>query len=319
MPELIVIGGGPAGLTAALYAVRRRREVLLVSPELGGKTRFRPSIPGAEEHRVIRGGELVSRFARELEYLGYPVRRGKVERVAAEGSGFRVRLAAAEAAAGAGPSGDAGGTAEELTAGAVILATGCRVRPLGVPGEAELFLKGLYGSAVSYAHLFLDKSALVVGDGRRALEAAAELDAAGATVSLVLSGAVASVAGSAGSGPTRRPSGVKILEGHVLRQLRGGDSGMVEALLAAPGGGELALRVDGVFNEMEPEPESGLVAGLAGLDAAGRVRIDARCRTSRPGLFAAGDVTDVHREQVLVAVGEGAKAALSALEYLEGR
>ena len=292
MPELIVVGGGPAGLTAALYAVRRRREVLLVSPELGGKTRFRPSIPGAEEHRVIRGGELVSRFARELEYLGYPVRRGKVERVAADGSGFRVRLAAAEAAAGAGPSGDAGGAAEELPAGAVILATGCRVRPLGVPGEAELFLKGLYGSAVSYAHLFLDKSVLVAGSGPRARAAAAELAAAGARVRA-------------------------LQEGERLSALRGGP-GAVEAVVAAPAG-EITLTVDGVFNALEPSPNSGPVAGLAELDASGYVRVDTGCRSSRPGLFAAGDVTDVHREQVLVAIGEGAKALLSAAEFLEGR
>ena len=355
MPELIVVGGGPAGLTAALYAVRRRREVLLVSPELGGKTRFRPSLPGVEEYRVIRGGELVSRFARELEYLGYPVRQGRVERVTAEGSGFRVRLAegggpsgggegaggdkgagtakgaGAGKRAGAGP----GGAGEELSAGAVILATGCRSRPLGVPGEAELFLKGLYGSAVSYAHLVLDKSVLAVGDGPRAWDAAAELAAAGARVSLLLLGAASAGAGpgsgrparqgagpaAQGSGPAGVPAGVQLLEGYGLRELRSGPGSpaAVEALLSAPGGGELALRVDGVFNELEPVPESRPVAGLAELDAAGRVRVDARCRTGRPGLFAAGDVTDVHREQILVAVGEGAKAALSALEYLEGR
>jgi len=79
------------------------------------------------------------------------------------------------------------------------------------------------------------------------------------------------------------------------------------------------LAVDGVFNALEPSPNSGPVAGLAELDASGYVRVDTGCRSSRPGLFAAGDVTDVHREQVLVAVGEGAKALLSAAEFLEKR
>lgn len=282
MPELIVVGGGPAGLTAAFYAVRGRREVLLVSPDRGGKTRFQSALPGFEEHRVIRGGELVSRFARELEYLGYPLRSGSVEKVSADGDRFRVLLA--------GPAGTAG---EELTARAVILATGCRSRRLGVPGEAELFQKGLYGSAASYAHLFLDKSVLVAGDGPRARGAASELAAAGAKVRL-------------------------LQWGERLTALRGA-AGAVEAVLTSPAGGESVLRVDGVFNELEPLPESGPVAGLAELDGSGYVRVDARCRSSRPGLFAAGDVTDVHREQVLVAVGEGAKAFLSAAEYLEGR
>jgi alkyl hydroperoxide reductase subunit F len=323
MPELIVAGGGPAGLTAALYCVRRRREVLLVSPELGGKTRMRPAIHGAEDYRVIRGGELVSRFARELEYLDYPVRRGRVERVALDGDRFRVRVAGGDAAAPAGsvpgPAGEGEPAGEELTADAVILATGSRSRPLGVPGEEGLFLKGLYGSAVSYAHLFLDKGVLVVGDGRRARDAAVELSAAGAQVSLLLVGA--GPAGAAAASRAGAARGVQLLEGHGLRGLRRGPGagGAVEALLSTPGGGEQVLRVEGVFNEMEPLPESGPVAGLAELDAAGRVLVDARCRTSRQGLFAAGDVTDVHREQILVAVGEGAKAALSALEYLEGR
>lgn len=282
MPELIVVGGGPAGLTAAFYAVRRRLEVLLVSPDRGGKTRFQSALPGFEEHRVIRGGELVSRFARELEYLGYPLRSGSVEKVSADGDRFRVLLA--------GPAGTAG---EELTARAVILATGCRSRRLGVPGEAELFQNGLYGSAASYAHLFLDKSVLVAGDGPRARGAASELAAAGAKVRL-------------------------LQWGERLTALRGA-AGAVEAVLTSPAGGESVLRVDGVFNELEPLPESGPVVGLAELDGSGYVQVDARCRSSRPGLFAAGDVTDVHREQVLVAVGEGAKAFLSAAEYLEGR
>jgi len=302
MPELIVVGGGPAGLTAAFYAVRRRLEVLLVSPELGGQTRFQSALPGFEEHRIIRGGELVDRFARELEYLDYPLRAGSVVEVraqgvvnpAAAGDGFRVRLAAgalSPATAGA-LSPAAGGDGEELSARAVILATGSRAPRLGVPGEAELFQKGLYGSAASYAHLFLDKSVLVVGDGPRARAAAAQLAASGARVRLLQSG-------------------------ERVAALRGGP-GAVQAVLESPAG-QMVLAVDGVFNEQEPSPNSGPVVGLAELDGSGYVRVDARCRCSRQGLFAAGDVTNVHREQVLVAIGEGAKAFLSAAEYLEGR
>lgn len=282
MSELLVVGGGPAGLTAAYYAVRRRLDVLLVSPELGGQTRHQSALPGFEEHRVIRGGDLVARFARELEYLGYPMRAGSVVQVRAAVDGFRVRLAAGREPA----------MGEELAARAVILATGSRASRLGVPGEAELFQKGLYGSAASYAHLFLDKSVLVAGAGARARAAAAELSAAGAQARL-------------------------LEQGERLLSLSGGP-GAVQAVVEGPAGRKL-LDVDGVFNALEPSPNSGPVAGVAELDAGGWVRVDSRCRTSCPGLFAAGDVTDVHREQVLVAMGEGAKAFLSAVEYLEGR
>jgi alkyl hydroperoxide reductase subunit F len=196
--------------------------------------------------------------------------------------GFRVRLAAGREPA----------MGEELAARAVILATGSRASRLGVPGEAELFQKGLYGSAASYAHLILDKSVLVAGAGARARAAAAELSAAGAQARL-------------------------LEQGERLLSLSGGP-GAVQAVVEGPAGRKL-LDVDGVFNALEPSPNSGPVAGVAELDAGGWVRVDSRCRTSCPGLFAAGDVTDVHREQVLVAMGEGAKAFLSAVEYLEGR
>jgi alkyl hydroperoxide reductase subunit F len=299
MPELAIAGGGPAGLTAAIYAVRRRLEVLLLSPELGGKTRFRPSLPGIEEHRLIRGGELVGRFVKELEYLQYAHRLAAVERVEAAGQGFRVELA--------------GG--ERLEARAVILATGCEAPRLEVPGEKELFLKGVFGSATSYAHLFLDQTVLVAGDGPRALRSASELAAAGAKVYLVFAGAGAGERTVPASWLAVAGGRVTLLERTRLEAISGVKA--VEGVVLEERGGETrTLRVEAVFNEREPRPNSGPVAGLAELDPGGFVRIDSRCRTSRPGLFAAGDVTDVHREQILVAVGEGAKACLSAAEYL---
>ena len=125
----------------------------------------------------------------------------------------------------------------------MILATGSRAPRLGVPGEAELFQKGLYGSAASYAHLFLDKSVLVVGDGPRARAAAAELAASGARVRLLQSGERLSWPCAGGRARCRpcwsRPR---------ARWL---------------------LAVDGVFNELEPSPNSGPVAGLAELDGSG--------------------------------------------------
>jgi thioredoxin reductase len=301
MPELMIIGGGPAGLTAAVYAVRRRLDVLLLSPELGGKTRLRTSLPGFEEHRLIRGGELVSRFLKELEYLQFAHRLAAVERIEADGQGFRAHLA--------------GG--ERLESRAVILATGCEAPRLGVPGERELFLKGVFGSATSYAHLFLDKTVLVAGDGPRAGRSAAELAAAGATVYLVAAGAGAGQRPPPDSWRAVAGGRITLLEHSRLQAIRG-TNGVEEVILEERGGEAHSLRVDGVFNEQEPRPNSGPIAGLAELDASGFVRVDARCRTRRKGLFAAGDVTDVHREQILVAVGEGAKACLSAAEYLRG-
>jgi alkyl hydroperoxide reductase subunit F len=298
MYDLIIVGGGPAGLTAAIYAVRKRLNVLLISSDLGGKTNYHMSLPWIEMHQVIRGVELVERFRRELEYLDFTCRLTTVKYIAKKEGIFTVTLA----------------DKTLLTAKSVILATGSRVKRLNVPGEREYAGRGLTYSAISYAPLFVGKQATVIGDGRLALRATAELAQVAATVHLV----------APSHGILDAPFAHKILsnglkvvvmEGYKVKQIEG--NGYVErVLLESPEGQETRLDTEGVFVELGLLPNSGPVAGLAHLDDQGRVIVDNYNRTNCVGLFAAGDVTNAFAEQVLIAIGEGAKAALSAYEYL---
>lgn len=296
MYDLIIIGGGPAGLTATIYAVRKHVDVLLISKDLGGKANYRLQLPNVQRHLVIRGEEVVSRFANEVEYLDFSRVFDDVEKIERLENGFAVACE----------------SGERYAARAIILATGALPRFMGIPGEERFIGRGLSYSAVSYAPLFRERSTVVVGDGILALRAAAELAFTANTVTLV-----APSRGELDSPLGRRlmaQHNVEILEGCKLIEVRGED--FARELVIELDGKRRTVEGDAIFVELGLVPKSELVADLVELDENGRVVIDQRNGTATPGLFAAGDVTTAPAEQILIAVGEGAKAALSAHTYL---
>ena len=298
MYDLIVVGGGPAGLTATMYAIRKRLNVLLISKDLGGKTNYRLALPWIEEYQVIRGLEVVNKFRSELEYLKFARHMEPVERIDRDDDGFFEVYTK-------------GGGA--LKTRAVIVATGTKQQRLTVPGEKEFIMHGLCYSALSYAPLFIDKKTVVIGGGELALRSAAELATVANHVHLV--GASGEILDSALGQKLQKAGNVTILGGHQVIEVQG--NGYAEAVvIQGPDGSESKIEADGTFVEMGLIPNSQMVADLVDLDDHGRIKIDCYAQTSVPGLFAAGDVTDTHAEQVLVAVGEGAKAALTAYDYL---
>lgn len=301
MYDLIVVGGGPAGLTAAVYALRKRLDVLLISRDLGGKTNFRLGLPWIEDYQVIRGLEIVNKFKSELEYLDFARRLEPVECISKgedeSGPYFTVHTK--------------GG--DTLNARAVIVATGVRQQRLEVPGEKDYIMKGLCYSAISYAPLFIDRKTVVVGDGELALRAAAELETVSEHVTL-LREKTTPLASPLYKKLQISPK-VTILEGCQVTAVEG-DAYANTILMKDASGAETRLIADGTFIEKSLNPNNRMVEGLVELNEFGRIKVDTRNRTTQPGIFAAGDVTDSYAEQVLVAVGEGAKAALSAYEYL---
>ena len=297
MYDLIVVGGGPAGLTATIYAIRKRLNVLMVSKDLGGKTNYRLALPWIEDYQVIRGLEVVNKFRSELEYLKFARHMEPVEKVTQQGDNFMVHTT----------------NGGELPTHAVIVSTGAKQKRLDVPGEKEFIMRGLCYSALSYAPIFIDKKAVVIGEGDLALRSAAELATVAKHVHLVgaSSGALATPLGKKLSGADN----VTVLTGHEVVEVQG--DGYAERIIVKdPQGKETSIDADGTFVEMDLLPNSQMVAGLVDLDERGRIKVDCYACTSTPGIFAAGDVTDSFSEQVLIAVGEGAKAALSAYEYL---
>ena len=297
MYELIIIGGGPAGLTAAIYAIRKRLNILLLSKDLGGKTNFHLSLPWTESYHIIRGEEIVNKFRTELEYLEFARHIKGVDKVEKKDDRFIVTTL--------------GGAI--LESKAVILATGTRQVLMNVPGEKEYATKGLCYSAVSYAPLFIDKSVIVIGDADLALRSASELATVAKDVTMVCTD----------DNLIESPLGHKLQQSHNVKIIQGcevvevaGDEFARKLVLKDKAGKVQEYSADGMFVEKALAPNTNMVTGFVQLDDLGRVVVDSACCTNVPGFFAAGDVTNSYAEQVLVAVGEGAKAALSAYEYL---
>jgi alkyl hydroperoxide reductase subunit F len=297
MYDLIVIGGGPAGLTSTMYAIRKRLNVLLISKDLGGKTNYRLALPWIEDYQVIRGLEIVNKFKSELEYLEFARHMESVQKIEKSEHFFTVYT-------------KGGG---ELQAKAVIVATGTRQKRLEVPGEKEYMMKGLCYSALSYAPLFIDKTTVVVGNGDLALRSAGELATVAEKVILVCkkNGVLNSPLGQ----KLAQAPNVTLLEDHQVVEVKGDDYAKSVVMVDADGK-QVEYQADGTFIEMALQPNSRMVEGLTNLDEQGRIIVDCANRTNVPGLFAAGDVTTTYAEQVLIAVGEGAKAALSAYDFL---
>lgn len=297
MYDLIVIGGGPAGLTATIYAIRKRLEVLLISKDLGGMTNYRLALPWIEDYQVIRGLEVVNKFKSELEYLKFARHMEPVERVEKLEEGFTVHTRG-------------GGT---FTTRAIIIATGTRQKRMGVPGEKEYIMRGLCYSALSYAPLFIDKQAAVIGASELALRSAAELATVAQHVHLI--GPGSEILDTPLGQKLHLASNVSIHHQYQVLAVEG--NGYAERLVVqGPDGKESVITADGTFVEMGLTPNSQMVADLVNTDEEGHIIVDCLARTSVPGIFAAGDVTNLFAEQVLIAVGDGAKAALSAYDYL---
>jgi NADH-dependent peroxiredoxin subunit F len=297
MYDLIIVGGGPAGLTAAIYAIRKRLNVLVLSKDLGGKTNYRLSLPWIEDYQIIRGLDIVNKFRNELEYLDFARHIEAVEKIEKLENHFVVTTK--------------GGAA--LESKAVIIATGARQVRMDVPGEKEYTMKGLCYSALSYAPLFIDKTVIVVGSEELALRSAGELSTIASEVTMVVNDD-AMLATPLGQ-KLQQAENVTIMKDCEVVEVRG-DEYARRMILRDRNGQVIEKQADGMFVEKALTPNTNMVKGLLDLDGQGRIIVDSACRTSVPGLFAAGDVTNNYAEQVLIAVGEGAKAALSAYEYL---
>ncbi len=296
MYDLIVIGGGPAGLTAAIYAIRKRLDMLLIARDLGGKTNYRLALEGVETYQVIDGREVVNKFRSEIEYLDFAHHLDSVVAVREIEGGFHVETE----------------TGKHFEARTLIVATGAAPQKLKVPGESRFMMRGLCYSAISFAPLFLERPTAVIGSGKLAHRATAELARVSNQVYLI-----APEEGQLDTPLGRRIQGlsnVAILEGYRVTEIKGDT--YARSVVVRKGDEEREIAVDGTFIELDLLPRSQIVASLVELDEQGRIKVDARNRTSKPGIFAAGDVTNVWAEQVLIAIGEGAKASLTAYEYL---
>jgi thioredoxin reductase len=296
MYDLIVIGGGPAGITAAVTAINRRLETLIVAERWGGQTTYFMDLEDADVHSVITGEELLSRFRQQLNYLDFCRHHDRVVKVSPVKDHFEVVT----------QDGDC------FEARSLIIATGAKPERLNVPGEERLLGHGLSYSVVTHGALFLGKEVAVVGTYRRAQMAAAELSRHAHHVYLLTPQLLPA------DWPLvktlRRTPNVTIYEGATVQEVRG-DRYVEGIVFETVDGGRVEIPVKGVFVKLPRKANSELVSDWLDLDEEGRVKVNLYGATSQPGVFAAGDVTHIS-EQVLVHIGEGARAAIEAYGYL---
>jgi thioredoxin reductase len=304
MHDLLILGAGPAGLAAASYALRKHLDVQLVARDLGGKTNLRVEFPDTQAHQVLRAHELVHGFRNTVEYLSHAHTIASAKSVTPHDGQVDLDVA-----------GD-GGASRTLSARCLIVATGARPRPLRVPGETEFFGKALGYSSISYSHILAGRRVFLVGDSQRTVDDARELAWQAQEVVLLLhhAGRYESLYRE----QLAELDNVTLIEGMQVSEFRGGDF-CEAAVLTDPEGSEEVIEADAFFVQLQPEPQSALVSEMVETDPEGRIVVDMRNRTTRPGVFAAGDVTNVGFEQILIALGEGSKAALSAYQYLMHR
>ena len=295
MYDLIIIGGGPAGITAAATALNQRLETLIIAEKWGGQTTYAMQLEEVEGREVITGEKLLDSFRRQLDYLDFVRRFDTVTRVMPKEQQLVVETA----------------QGDRFEGRTLILAAGARPQRLDVPGETRLSGHGLSYSATTHASLFLGKDVAVVGKELRAQWAAADLARKAHRVYLLAPG---SLTETPLLHKLRQIHNVELEENLEIHEVCG--EYFVEGVVVAmPDGEEREIPVKGVFVKLPRTPNSGLVQEWVNCDRNGHVIVDVNCATSWPGVFAAGDVTHVS-EQALVHIGEGAKAAISAYHYL---
>jgi alkyl hydroperoxide reductase subunit F len=300
MYELIIVGAGPSGMTAAVYAARKKINTLLLAKEIGGQVVTTRGIENYMGYQYVEGFDLMDKFEQQLKQFPINRRDGEeVNLVTRRNGAFEVKSL----------------NGEGFQAKAVIIATGKKPRRLDVRGEKELTGRGVSYCSVCDAPLFADEEVAVIGGGNSALEAIDDL--------LKIAERVYSITELNFTGDailvdrvTANPKltlyhehrvleilGIERVEGITIR-----DNRRVENR-------ELAVR--GVFIEIGMSPNSGLVKGLATINPQGEIEVNCKCETNVEGLFAAGDVASTPEKQIIIAAGEGAKAALQAHHYLQ--
>lgn len=298
MYDVIIIGGGPAGMTAAVYAARKKMNTLLITTDFGGQPMWTMEIENYMGYQFITGPELMGKFEEQ-------VRRFSVKILYQEATGLTVN--------------DDGtftivATEDKHQAKTVILASGKRPRRLDVPGEQEFTGRGVSYCATCDGPLFANKRVAVIGGGNSALQAAIEVSLVGEKVYLISSEEY--IADPIIIDKMKEAANIVEVKGYVTKKIEG--SQVVEKIVVQniESNEEQELKVDGVFVEIGLIPNSEFAQSVVALNQDREVVTDCRAKTNIPGLFAAGDISSGPDKQIVIAAGDGAKAALSAYDYL---
>lgn len=298
MYDVIIVGAGPAGMTAAIYLARKKMKILLLTDELGGQTAKAATVENYPGYTSIRGSDLIAKMKEQVDTLGAENKILKVDKIVKKDGSFEVI------------SGE-----ENFEGKSVIIAAGKTPRPLNVPGEKEYLGKGIGYCVTCDGPLFREKKVAVIGGGNSVLDAALEMEKYAAKVYIVNLN--------------------ETFQGDEIRVDKVTASNKIEVLSQAKTVGfygedflkglkyqdlktdeEKELAIDGAFIEIGWMPASDMAADLVKLNNIKEIEVDQNTTTSCEGVFAAGDVTNGLNKQIIIAAGQGAIAALSAWKYV---
>ena len=297
--DVAVIGAGPAGLAAAIYAVRKNLATILIAMDVGGQLGTTYEVANYPGFDLVTGPDLVQKFVEHAQQHGIEQLIG--EKV----TGIRVvgRAKMIDPASG-----------KEISAKTVIFTTGAHKLTLGIPGEKELAGKGVVYCSTCDGPLYKDLPIAIVGAGSSGLEAAIEMNGVAKKIYFISRGEwtgdrILQDKVSAGEG-------IETLRFHEAVEIHGEDR--VQGLTVKNLKTEETRRLDveGVFIEVGLFPNTDFLLDLVETNERGEIKVDRHGRTGVRGCFAAGDATDIHDKQVVISAGQGASAALAAFEYL---
>ncbi len=296
MYDLIIIGAGPAGITASVYAARKRMNFLIITRDIGGQAVWSAEISNYPGYQFISGPDLVAKFEEHLRTYAITLKENE-RALDLRKIGHKIIVKTDKS---------------EYDARTCVVASGKRSKELGVPGEREFKNKGVTYCATCDGPLFAGKEAAVIGGGNSALDAALQLMKICRHTYIINAAPVLTGDALMREKVEQNPA-VGVLNNTRVTAIEGDT--FVNALRIQRNGKEERLSVQGIFVEIGLLPNSDFVPELE-KNALGEIRINCRAETSVPGIFAAGDVTDVPEKQIVIAAGEGAKASLGAFRYL---
>lgn len=301
MYDTIIIGAGPAGLTAAIYTGRKKLKTLVISLNIGGQCNWTSSIENYPGVEAMPGYELMNHFENQAKKSGVEFIDGKVVKIEKKCKFFLIKT-----------------EEKDFEAKTLILTIGRVPRSLNVPGEDEFMGKGVHTCTTCDAPLYGGKTVAMIGGGNSALDGTLELSHIGVDKVYLIHRRNEFRADETIIEKIKKDKKIEILTPYEPVEIKG--QKFVESFVIknTENSQTKEIRVDGIFVEIGSVVDTGPIKDLVKINERNEIIIDANGGTSQPGVFAAGDATSVKYKQVIIAAGDGAKAALEAYTYLTG-
>jgi len=298
--DLTVIGAGPAGMTAAVYAARKGLKVLMVARDIGGQVLETDTIDNYLPEYGTSGPDLMQNFLKHLRNYNIDTLFGEEITDIKPKTEEHILLTKSD---------------KEINTRAVLIAAGTKKRQLGIPGEHQLKDKGVSYCATCDGYIYENQPVAVVGGGNSGLEAALDMAKIATEVYLIIRGEQLSGDKSL-QNKVNKSDKIEVCKSYQTTKIKGEQKVESIRIKNLNTGKERELKVKAIFIEIGLIPNTGFICEDLEINQGNEIIIDENNQTSIEGIFAAGDVTDIKDKQIIISAAEGAKAALRANEYL---